>query len=255
MQVIKLFILTFIFAVLYIPIIILGLYSFNDGIYTSEWLGFTTRWYQILLHDSELIRVTVHSLAIATLSATISAIVGALTAVLLYRYSFFGKKFLYCLLFILIILPDIVIGISMLLLFHFGHISLGFWTLLLAHVTICIPFVTMTILGRIHRLDRHVFEAAKDLGASDFVVFQKIFFPLLFPAILSGWLLSFTLSFDDVIVSFFVTGPSYQILPLYLYSLVRLGVKPEINALCTLIFLVTLVLVLAYSFISQRSRS
>jgi spermidine/putrescine transport system permease protein len=125
------------------------------------------------------------------------------------------------------------------------HIPLGFWTLLLAHITLCVPFVTITIYSRIVTLNADIFDAAKDLGATDFSVFIKIIVPLLFPAILAGWLLSFTLSLDDVITSYFVTGPNYEILPLRIYSMVKLGIKPEINALCTILLGVTLILITA----------
>jgi len=123
--------------------------------------------------------------------------------------------------------------------------TLGFWSLLLAHIALCIPFVTITIFGRITTFDKAIFEAAKDLGATDSTIFLKIIIPLLFPAIAAGWLLSLTLSFDDVIISYFVTGPTFDILPLKIYSMVRIGVKPEVNALCTILLGVTLLLVLS----------
>jgi spermidine/putrescine transport system permease protein len=122
-------------------------------------------------------------------------------------------------------------------------ISLGFWSLLLAHITFCIPFVVVTVYSRMASFDNNIFEAAKDLGAKDLIIFSRIVLPLLWPALLAGWLLSFTLSLDDVIISYFVTGPGFEILPLKIYSMVRLGVKPEINALCTVTFALTLFLV------------
>ena len=123
---------------------------------------------------------------------------------------------------------------------------LGFWTLLLSHITFCIPFVVVTVYSRITGFDKNIFEAARDLGANDFMSFSRIIIPMLWPAILAGWLLSFTLSLDDVIISFFVTGPDFQILPLYIYSLVRIGLKPELNALCSVMFAISLFIVVAF---------
>jgi len=162
----------------------------------------------------------------------------------LFRYRFFGKKILHALIFILILSPEIVMAISLLLMYSFLKVPLGFWTLLLAHTTLCIPFVAVTVYSRVTTLDTDIFEAAMDLGATDFTIFRKIIIPLLLPAIVSGWLLSFTLSLDDVIISYFVSGPTFDILPLKIYSMVRLGVKPEVNALCTLLLAFTLLIVI-----------
>lgn len=234
----------FIYFFLYFPIAIVIIYSFNISRYSLLWHGFTLNWYRELLHDSSLQIVAVHSLLVAVLAATFACILGTLAAVSLYRYRFFGKKVLYGLIFVIIVSPDIVMAISLLLLFTVVKIPLGFWTLLLAHITFCMPFVTVVVFSRIQGLDKNIFEAAKDLGANDFTIFRKITIPLLWPAILAGWLLSFTLSIDDVIISYFVTGPSFAILPLTIFSQVRVGVTPEINALCSVILILTLFLVL-----------
>jgi spermidine/putrescine transport system permease protein len=154
--------------------------------------------------------------------------------------------------FILILSPDIVMGISLLILFSMLNVPLGFWSLLLAHVTFCIPFVVVTVYSRIMSFDEYIFEAAKDLGAKDAVILSRIILPLLWPALFAGWLLSFTLSIDDVIISYFVAGPDFEILPLKIYSLVRLGVKPEINALCTVTFGLTLLLITLSQIISRK---
>lgn len=140
-------------------------------------------------------------------------------------------------------------GISLLILFFLLKMRLGFWSLLLSHITFCIPFVAVTVYSRLSGLDKNVFEAARDLGANDFMSFRRIIIPMLWPAILAGWLLSFTLSLDDVIISFFVTGPDFQILPLYIYSLVRIGLKPELNALCSVMFAITLFIVVLFQLI------
>ncbi len=245
--------LTAIYLFFYIPIFVLIAYSFNNAQYSLVWHGFSMRWYSELISDTDLWIAVGHSLILGIVAATIAMWIGALAAVSLYRYQFMGRRVLYGLVFILILSPDIVMGISLLILFSLIKISLGFWSLLLAHITFCIPFVVVTVYSRIVSFDQYIFEAAKDLGATDTVIFSRIILPLLWPALLSGWLLSFTLSLDDVIISYFVAGPDFEILPLKIYSMVRLGVKPEINALCSVTFLLTLVLIIL-SQISLRKK-
>jgi spermidine/putrescine transport system permease protein len=235
--------MTLIYLFFYIPIFVLIVYSFNQAQYSLLWHGFSTRWYSELFSDVDLWISVWHSLLLGICAATVAMSIGSLAAISLYRYQFMGRNLLYGLVFILILSPDIVMGISLLILFNVLKISLGFWSLLLAHITFCIPFVVVTVYSRITSFDNYIFEAAKDLGAKDTVIFTRIILPLLWPAMLAGWLLSFTLSLDDVIISYFVTGPGFEILPLKIYSMVRLGVKPEINALCTVTFALTLLLV------------
>jgi len=242
-----------IYFFLYAPIFVLIIYSFNNSSYSFLWQGFTLRWYQNLLHNTELQIVAIHSLIIAILAATFATGIGTVAAVNLYRYKFFGKKLLHSLIFILILSPDIVTGISLLVLFSVMKITLGFWTLLLSHITFCIPFVTVIVFSRLIGQDKHLLEAAKDLGATDSVIFRRILIPLLWPSIIAGWLISFTLSLDDVIISFFVTGPEFDILPLKIFSMTRVGVKPEVNALCSVMFGLTLGLVCLYQF-AMRNR-
>ncbi len=237
-----------IYLFFYIPIAVLIVYSFNNTQYSLLWHGFTFAWYQQLIGDTNLQAVAMHSLLIGVLASSLATLLGTIAAVSLYRYQFHGKQLLHGLLFVLIVSPDIVMGISLLILFSTLKITLGFWTLLISHITFCMPFVAVTVYSRISGFDKNIFEAAKDLGALDFTIFTRIIIPMLWPAILAGWLLSFTLSLDDVIISYFVTGPAYQILPLQIYSMVRLGVNPEINALCSVMFAVTLLLVLSLQF-------
>lgn len=240
--------LTFIYLFLYIPIIILIIYSFNNTQYSLLWHGFTWRWYEELFIDSALWIAAYHSFFLGIFSATLATFIGVLAAVSLYRYRFFGRNFLNALIFILILSPEIVTGASLVILFTtFYNLPLGFFTLLLSHTTFCIPFVIVTIYSRLAGLDKNIFEAAKDLGANDSLIFARIILPLLWPAVFAGWLLSFTLSLDDVIISYFVAGPEFEILPLKIYAMVRSGVKPEINALCSVLFVITFALV----FISQ----
>lgn len=245
---------SFIYFLLYIPIVVLIVYSFNSSKYSVEWKGFTFKWYENLLNQSSLLEAAWHSVSVAFVSATCATILGTLGALALFRYDFFGKKFINSLVYVLIMSPEIVMGISLLMLFVFISLPLGFTSLLIAHITFCLPFVVVTVMARLNGFDKNIIEAAKDLGASEFVTFKSIILPNIIPAIVAGFLLSLTLSFDDVIISFFVTGPDYEILPLKIYSMVRLGVKPEINALCTIMFIFTLVMVLFAQFLIKEKK-
>jgi spermidine/putrescine transport system permease protein len=246
--------LLLVFAYLYIPIGVLIINSFNSSRYGIRWDGFTWDWYSRLLNNASLMEAARHSVTIALLSATLAALIGTLAAVALYRYRFRGKGFVGGMLFVVMMSPDIVMAISLLALFVVLGISLGFWSLLFAHITFCLPFVVITVYSRLKGFDLRMLEAAKDLGASELVTFRKIIFPLARPAIAAGWLLSFTLSLDDVIVSSFVTGPAYEILPLKIYSMVKVGVSPEVNALATIMLAVSLVLVVLSQLLLRDKR-
>ena len=239
----KYFYTTCVYIFLYLPIAVVVIFSFNNTKRSMAWQGFTLKWYGSLFQDNTLLQITLNSLMLGALAATVATIIGTLISVSLFRYRFFGKKIMHGLVLILILSPEIVMAISLLLLYSFLKIPLGFWSLLLAHTTLCTPFVAVTVYSRITMLDKDIFEAALDLGASDFIIFGKIIIPLLFSAIISGWLLSFTLSLDYIIISYFVIGPTFNILPLKIYSIVRLGVKPELNALCSLMLIFTLITV------------
>lgn len=246
--------MTLIYLFLYIPIGVLILFSFNESRYTHEWAGWSLKWYESLAGNSMLIDAAVNSLLVAVVAATLATMIGTLTAVGLYRYRFRGKQALTSLLFVVMMSPDIVMAISLLALFLTLGISLGFWSLLIAHITFCLPFVVITVYSRLRGFNPYLIDAAKDLGASEFQAFRRVIVPLAAPAILAGWLLSFTLSLDDVIVSFFVTGPGFEILPLKIYSMVRLGVKPEVNALATVLFVISLVLVITSQLLLKEKR-
>src|SRR3990167_1149208 len=233
--------LILIYLFFYIPIIILIVYSFNNTQYSLLWHGYTLRWYQELFGDTDLWFATYHSFFLGITSATVATSIGLLAAVSLYRYRFFGRNLLNGLAFILILSPEIVTGASLLILFTLLQLPLGFISLLLSHISFCLPFVIVTVYSRLASVDKNIFEAAKDLGANDWLIFLRIILPLIWPAVFAGWLLSFTLSLDDVIISYFVAGPEFEILPLRIYSLVRSGIKPEINALCSVLFGVTLI--------------
>lgn len=243
-----------IYLFLYVPILIVIVFSFNSSKHSLLWKGFTLNWYHELFHDGSLLIVAIHSLVLGLLAATGATLIGSIAAVSLYRYQFFGKKLLHGLIFVLIVCPEIVLGISLMLFYSALNITLGFWTLLLGHITLCVPFVTVTVYSRVITLDASIFEAAMDLGADDRTIFTKIIIPLLLPAIIAGALLSFTLSFDDVIISYFISGPGFDILPLRIYSMVKLGIKPEINALCTLLLGFTLLVVVYAQAILRKKQ-
>lgn len=246
--------LSSIFVLLYLPILLVVLFSFNNDRYSLLWHGFSIQWYKILFHDASIWLVTWHSLLIGVISSTIASFLGTIAAVCLVRYRFIGKNFLHGVIFILIIVPNLVLGISLLLLYNTMKIPLGFWSLLLAHITFCMPFVAILVYSRMKSLDRNIFEAAQDLGANEYTIFKRIIIPLISPAVIAGWLLSFTMSIDDVTVSYFVSGPTYNILPLKIYSMVKIGVSPEISALSSILFGATLLLVIAAYWILREKR-
>ncbi|MGV3346547.1 spermidine/putrescine ABC transporter permease PotC [Enterobacteriaceae bacterium LUAb1] len=232
-----------IYAWLYIPIIILIVNSFNQSRFGIQWQGFSLKWYNLLINNDTLLQAAQHSVIMGVASATFATLIGSLTAVALYRYHFRGKPFVSGMLFVVMMSPDIVMAISLLVLFMLLGISLGFWSLLFSHITFCLPFVVITVWSRLKGFDVRMLEAAKDLGASELTILRKIILPLAMPAVTAGWLLSFTLSMDDVVVSSFVTGPGFEILPLKIYSMVKVGISPEINALATMLMLLSLSLV------------
>ncbi len=241
-----------VYAYLYIPIGILIANSFNKSKYGIKWEGFSLNWYERLMNNDSLIQAALHSITISVLSATMATLIGAMAAVALFRYRFRGKPFVSGMLFVVMMSPDIVMAISLLALFVVAGVSLGFWSLLFAHITFCLPFVVVTVYSRLKGFDVRMLEAARDLGASETIILRKILLPLAMPAVAAGWLLSFTLSLDDVVVSSFVTGPTYEILPLKIYSMVKVGVSPEVNALATLMLAGSLVLIITSQLLLRK---
>ncbi|WP_217515553.1 spermidine/putrescine ABC transporter permease PotC [Vibrio metschnikovii] len=244
--------MSLVYLFLYLPIVVLIVNSFNDNRFGIRWGGFTTKWYHALINNDSLMQAAWHSINIAVFSATAATIIGSLTAVALFRYQFKGKKMVNGMLFVVMMSPDIVMAISLLALFLVLGFQLGFLTLLIAHITFCLPFVVVTVYSRLNGFDVKMLEAAKDLGASEWVILKNIIFPLAKPAVAAGWLLSFTLSLDDVIISSFVTGPTYEILPLKIYSMVRVGISPEVNALATVMLVVSLILVISSQLLARE---
>ncbi|NNN43738.1 MULTISPECIES: spermidine/putrescine ABC transporter permease PotC [Vibrio] len=244
--------MSLVYLFLYLPIVVLIVNSFNDNRFGIRWGGFTTKWYHALVNNDSLMQAAWHSITVAVFSATAATLIGSLTAVALFRYQFKGKKMVNGMLFVVMMSPDIVMAIALLALFIVLGAQLGFFTLLIAHITFCLPFVVVTVYSRLNGFDVKMLEAAKDLGASEWVILKKIIFPLAKPAVAAGWLLSFTLSLDDVIISSFVTGPTYEILPLKIYSMVRVGISPEVNALATVMLVVSLLLVITSQLLARE---
>ncbi|MCD6055528.1 MAG: ydcV [Gammaproteobacteria bacterium] len=244
-----------IYCFLYIPIAALIGYSFNNTEYSMLWQGFTTNWYRDVLHDSNLWVAVWHSFYLAIAASSTALLIGTLAAVSLCRYEFRGKSLLRGLLFVIILTPDIVLGIALLILFSLGSLALGFWSLYFAHVTFCIPFVVVIVLTRAKGIDPNIFAAASDLGANEIQLFWRIIVPMLLPAILSSALLCFALSFDDIVISYFVSGPGFEILPIKIFSMARLGVSPKLNTLCSLLFFMTFIIVCFSHWFTQRRKA
>ena len=245
-----------VFLYLYVPIVILVANAFNRSRYGLSWEGFTLRWFSVMWANPALMEAARHSLAIAVCAATAATAIGCLGAIGFSRYRFVGRRILQGTLMTLMMAPDIILAIALLVLFVMIGVALGFWSLLLSHITFCLPFAVMTVTARLQGFDPHLLDAARDLGASEFQLLRYVVLPLLRPALLSSWLLAFTLSLDDVIVSSFVTGPAYDVLPLKIFSMVKVGVKPEVNALATLMVGLSLVLVVVSQlFLKERERN
>ncbi|UCE76167.1 MAG: spermidine/putrescine ABC transporter permease PotC [Gammaproteobacteria bacterium] len=241
-----------VYLLLYLPIAVLVVFSFNASRNPYRWQGLSLEWYARLWDNDALIQAAANSLLLATTAATLSTLIGTLTAIALHRYRFRGKRLLNGMLFVVMMSPDIVLAISLLVLFILLGVKLGYLSLLLAHVTFCLPFVVVTVYARLSGFNAQIIEAARDLGASEWQMLRTVLVPIIFPAVMAGWLLGFTLSLDDVVVSIFVTGPTFEVLPLRIYSMVRLGVKPEVNALATVLLMLSLLALLASQYFLAR---
>jgi spermidine/putrescine transport system permease protein len=246
--------LVVVYLLLYFPILVLVVYSVNDAKFSLQWHGFSWRWYTELFHDSGLWLSFIHSVLLGLSASTFATIIGLMTCVNLFLSQRRKGKSLHAILLLLIIIPDLVLGVALLIFFNTANVPLGFFSLVIAHITFCIPFVVLTINSRIHTLDPNIYFSALDLGASRLMALRKILLPLLWPAVLSAFLLCFTLSFDDVIISYFVAGPDFNILPLTIYSLVRAGVTPELNALCSITLLLSMIMVIISHQLSGEPR-
>lgn len=233
-----------VYLFLYLPIIVLVVFSFNSSKLNATWTGFTLDWYKKLLTNDQILLALKNSLIIAFISTAFATAIGTLAAIGMYRYKFKGKKAVEGLLYIPVVIPEIVMGISMLAFFSILNLEAGIITLILAHITFSIGYVVVVVRARLEGFDGSIEEAALDLGATPWQTLTKITLPIISPGIIAGALLAFTLSLDDVIISFFTAGPDSNTLPLKIFSMVKFGVTPEINALSTVMMIVTLTVVL-----------
>jgi putrescine transport system permease protein len=246
--------LTFGFAFLYLPILLLVIYSFNDSRLVTVWGGFSTRWYGELFRNEPLMTAAWVTVRIAFVSALIATVLGTLAAISLTRHGRFRGRALFTgMIYAPMVMPEVITGLSLLLLFVAVDLGRGFWTIAIAHTTFSMCFVTVVVQSRLIGFDRSLEEAALDLGAPPWKVFATVTLPLIAPAIIAGFLLAFTLSMDDLVIASFTSGPGATTLPMRIYSSVRLGVTPEINAASTiLIGFVTLAVIIA-ALVTKRS--
>lgn len=238
------------FTFLYAPIALLVIYSFNASKLVSVWGGFSTRWYWSLLQNEQLLAAAWTSLKVAVTSASLATVLGTLAALSIARHGRFrGRTLFAAMIYAPMVMPEVVIGLALLLLFVAIDIERGFWTVVIAHATLGMCFVTVIVYARLSTFDRSLEEAAMDLGASPAATFFLVTLPLVAPAVAAGFLLAFTISLDDFVLASFTTGPGSTTLPMRIYSSVRLGVTPEINAISTLIIaFVAALLVVALMF-------
>ncbi len=241
-----------IFAFLYIPILLLVIFSFNESKLSIYWGGFTTKWYAQLLGNQVLLTAFKNSLIVGSAATVLSVFIGTTAAWLLYRYRFPAQQTLGLLIFIPMVMPEVLMGTSLLVLFVSAGIPLGYTTLIIAHTTFCFPFVLVGVQARLQGLDPSLEEAALDLGATPMQAFRLVIIPYLMPAIVAGALMAFTLSFDEYIVTVFTSGAESQTLPLKVYGMVKRGGSPELNALSALFIGATILLVLGSQFFTRR---
>lgn len=233
-----------IYTFLYAPIVILILFSFNNSRLNAVWRGFTLDWYKTLIHDEAIIRAGKNSLIVSLSSTFISTIIGTITAFGLERYKFRLKSIYTGLIYLPIIIPDLVMAISLLIFYTKIRLPLGLMSIIVAHVAFNISFVTVVVRARLRGFDKTLEEAAMDLGANEFTTFRKVTLPLIAPGVLGGALLAFTLSIDDFVITYFTAGTGSDTLPLRIFSMVRFGITPEINAVSSILLLNSIILVL-----------
>ena len=248
--------LTLGFAFLYIPMVILVIYSFNESKLVTVWAGFSTKWYGELLRNEAFLDAAWVTVRVAFFSSCIATVLGTMAAyVLVRRGRFFGRTLFSGMIYAPLVMPEVITGLSLLLLFIAIGLDRGVLTIVLAHTTFSMCYVSVVVSSRLVTFDESLEEAALDLGASPFEAFRLVTLPIIAPAVISGWLLAFTLSLDDLVIASFTAGPSSTTLPIKIYSSVRLGVSPEINALSTIIIAIVTIGVISASLISKRQIS
>jgi putrescine transport system permease protein len=240
-------------AFLYAPILLLVIYSFNESKLVTVWGGWSTRWYGALLQDEAMLDAAWTTLRLALISASVATVLGTMAAVALVRFGRFkGRSLFSGMIYAPLVMPDVITGLSLLLLFVALGVARGFWTIVLAHITFSMCYVAIVIQSRLSTFDRSLEEAAQDLGCRPFKTFLVITLPIILPAVVAGWMLGFTLSLDDLVIASFTTGPGATTLPMKIYSQVRLGVTPEVNAVCTILIALVATGVVIASIVSRR---
>ena len=243
-----------VYVYIYIPILILIIFSFNTQKLNISWHGFTWHWYDVLFHDQQVQLATRNTLIIAVISTLIATVIGTLAALAMQRYRFPGYDASEALMYIPIVIPEVVMGISLLVFFVMLKFTLGLVTITLSHIAFNIPFVALVVRARLHGYDNSIDEAAMDLGANEMTTFRRVTLPTIMPGILSGAMLALTLSLDDYVITYFTAGPGSTTLPLRVFSMVRFMVTPEVNALSTLwVLIVFLILLIGQLAQSRRA--
>ena len=229
-------------AFLYLPLFVLVAFSFNDSRLSAGWVGFTLGWYAKLFSHEEMLLAARNSLLIALVASSIATVLGTMAGIAIQRY---GARFLLPVVLAPVAMPEILLGVSLLVFFIslFGRESLGLLTVIAAHVTFCIGFVAVIVRSRLADMDESIFEAARDLGATPWQAFRLVTLPLIAPAVVAGFLMSFALSLDDFVITFFTAGVGVKTLPLEIYSMIKIAVTPEVNAVSTLLMVLTLVMI------------
>ncbi len=243
-----------IYGFIYTPIFILIIFSFNTQKLNTHWEGFTLHWYQVLFHDAQILLATRNTLMIAVISTLVATIIGTMAALAMYRYRFPLYNASETVMYIPIVIPEVVMGISLLVFFVMINFTLGLSTITLSHIAFSIPFVALVVRARLHGYDKAIDEAAMDLGANELTTFWRVTLPTIMPGVLAGAMLALTLSLDDYVITYFTAGPGSTTLPLRVYSMVKTAVTPEINALSTLWVLIIFIL-LVFGQIAQRRKT
>ena len=243
----------FVFLFFYLPIAIMVLFSFNQSKLNIVWTGFTLDWYAALWRDSVLVRTLQNSLIVASVTTVLSVVLGTVGGWLLYRYRYRMAGLLETFVFLPMIVPEVILGVSLLILFVTIGLQLGYTTIIISHVTFCFPFVMASVQARLAGLDPALEEAALDLGATPVQAFTKVLVPYLMPAIISGALMSFTLSLDELIVTYFTASASTRTLPLEIFGRVKKGLDPSLNAISTVFILVTMFAVFVTEALRRRN--
>ena len=246
--------LTLGFAFLYIPILLLIVYSFNESKLVTVWAGFSTKWYAAMVQNELLLDAAWMTLKVAVVSSTVALVLGTLAGLALARLGrFHGRTLFSGMVYAPLVMPEVITGLSMLLLFVALAWARGYWTVTIAHITFSMAYVAVVVQSRLLTMDRSLEEAAMDLGAPPVKTFFAVTLPIISPALVAGWLLAFTLSLDDLVIASFTSGPGSTTLPMKIYSQVRLGVTPEINAVSTVLVGIVATGVIAASLINKRA--